>query len=181
MYKNLEKELEEKYGWLKLTELKGIVMKVGNEGPVEELKDLNLGVMPPNYHFSKDVEVAINLSKPTELTKLFIRVMGPEIIFVTKHFLEESFHNLFINISIQKESREIPIVQEGKLNRRELILMGELKDWMMYYWTKWNTLRFDNAGTLPVHLLIHGKTGCPRARDINFILQLYFKKQNLID
>lgn len=178
MHKKLEKQLEQKYGWLKLGEVRGVV-KAESGNPTEKSNGLNLGVLPPNYEFSKSKKVTINLSESTKLTKLFIRLIGPEIIYATKHFLEEAFYNLLIDVSIGKERQKVPVVEIGKLNRRQMILMGEIKDWIMYYWIEWNTLRFDYADAIPVNLLVHGKTGRPRVRDIDFILQLYVKMETL--
>jgi len=176
MHRKLKKQLEEKYGWLKLGEVRGIV-KAENRNSTEKSNELNLGVLPPNHGFSKSKKVTINLSEPTKLTKLFIRVMGPETIFATKHFLEEGFYNLLINVSVRKETQKVPVVQKGELNRRELTLMGEIKDWIMYYWIRWSTIYFNYKNTIPVNLAIHGKTGSPSA-DVDFILQLY-KTQTL--
>lgn len=54
--------------------------------------------------------------------------------------------------------------------------MGEIKEWITYYWIKWNTVQFNQAGTIPIYIFIYGKTYSPNINsDISFTLQLYAK------
>ncbi|MEM1514943.1 MAG: hypothetical protein QXH24_02705 [Candidatus Bathyarchaeia archaeon] len=76
------KRLEEEYHWIKLGEVKGIIKTI-RDLPSKEEYDL---VLLPNQDFSKNITSTINLSGPARLTKLFVRIIGPEIIFATKKF-----------------------------------------------------------------------------------------------
>jgi len=182
MHKNFDKELEEIYSWLKLGEVKGVV-KAKSACTIRDqnknLEGLDFGVLPANCEFSGSFKVTYNLSEPMKLTRLFIRVTGPETIFAAKHFLEEVFYNLLIEISIEKERQEVLFVENGKLNQKEFVLMGEIRDWMMYYWKGWNVICFDYADKIPVDVVIHGKTGVPHKDDVVFALQMHVKMESL--
>lgn len=176
MYRNIGKRLQEEYGWSKLGELEGVV-RVGSESPGGKSSDLSMS-LPANHEFSKDIKSIISLEEPAEFKRLLIVVEGPDIIYFMKPFLEKAFCDLSFGISIGDKGQEVVIVEEGKVNAKDMILMGEIREFMMYVWKRWSKVGFGQADIVPVNLRIHGKTGIPR-NDIGFILRLYTKIESV--
>jgi hypothetical protein len=169
-------ELKERQGWIELGCVSGTVKgRVGSDAGSLEYGGMDLGELEPDHGFRQSLKGTIELTGPAELTRLFFLIVGPEVIFFTDHFLGRIFSGLDLTLRIGSTEREFALVQEGRVNRRDLTLMGEIRDWIIYLSKRWEGLPVD-IDDVEVELEISGKTGIP-PKDMGFGIGVFSKME----
>jgi len=169
------RELEEKYGWIELGSLSGMV-KGGTSSDIRSMEygGVDLGTLEPGQEFHRALTNTIDVKKPAGLSKLFLLILGPDVIYFTDCFLEKIFSELSLMIRIGSIERKLELVHEGKVKKRDLLLMGEIRDWIIYFSKRWKSLPVNGIETVTVEMEISGKMGNP-PKDMEFGIGIFSK------
>ena len=152
-------ELIENHGWVDIGSLRGLVkVDEDSDSPPLEYGAFDLRTLEPGQEFRKLFTTRINKEENKEIKKIFLLIVGPELIYFTDHFLEKIFSELSFEIRFGANRRMFHIVKEEKVNKHDLLLMGEILEWMIYFLKKWDPVQLNVDD---IELEFSGKTGSP--------------------
>lgn len=165
-------ELVERHGWVDIGSLRGMV-EVDEDSTLGSIEfgAVDVGALLPLSEFKHSIITEIDLEKVKEIRKVFILIVGPDLIYFTDHFLEMAFSELTIGIEIGSTMQTFQVVKDGRVNKREVLLMGEITEWMIYFLKNWESISPDIS---KVRLEIAGKTNSP-PRSMEFGIGAFLK------
>jgi len=165
----MKRSLIQSHGWIELAGIEGIV-----EGTHSSSREGTMA-LSGSQEFAQTINSSFELEQPASITGFFVVVTGPDIIYSTQGFLEKLFQELSIEVSMENQTRSIPVVRGGKVNQKGLSLMGEIRDWIMYMVKDWGKMNIKRTGKIPVTLELRGMTSLSGEK--KFALGLFVKAE----
>lgn len=141
--------LIDEHGWVELGRIQGILGEESVEGIGLTLKR--------DQVFFERFDSSFRTEGRTSIDGLSILVTGPDIIYSTHMFMQGLFRDLNINLTVGDHTQSILLMKDGKVNCNDVVLMGEIRDWMMYMFKRWEGVEIGE-GDVPVVMEVEGRT-----------------------